>query len=198
MAVLLCNAMPPLSPLDRPEGRSRLWPLSVEAYHALGAAGLIPERTELLYGFVFNKMPKSPLHSFLAERLRRFLEAVLSSGYLVRMAQPVTIDRSEPEPDLAVVAGSYEDFRDRHPTTAEIVIEIAVTSEEYDHDKAAAYAAAGIKEFWLVLALQRQIEVYSQPENGGYTLHRVMQGDELATSVAVPGFTVSPAGLLSK
>jgi hypothetical protein len=37
-----------------------LWPLSVEAYHALGEAGLIPKNTELLYGFVYNKMSKSP------------------------------------------------------------------------------------------------------------------------------------------
>ena len=36
--------------IDRPEAREQLWPLSVEAYHALGEAGLIPERTELLYG----------------------------------------------------------------------------------------------------------------------------------------------------
>ncbi len=34
---------------------AEVWPLSVEAYHALGEARLIPERTELLYGFVYHK-----------------------------------------------------------------------------------------------------------------------------------------------
>ena len=34
---------------------AEVWPLSLEAYHALGEAGLMPERTELLYGFVYNK-----------------------------------------------------------------------------------------------------------------------------------------------
>ena len=38
-------------------------PLSVEAYHALGEMGLIPEKTELLYGQIFNKLAKSPYHS---------------------------------------------------------------------------------------------------------------------------------------
>jgi len=47
----------------------QIWPLSVEAYHALGEAGLIPEQTELLYGFVYHKMPKSPLHSYLVQFL---------------------------------------------------------------------------------------------------------------------------------
>ncbi|MBM3884044.1 MAG: hypothetical protein FJ387_30790 [Verrucomicrobia bacterium] len=37
-----------------------VWPLSVNAYHALGGLGLIPEKTELLYGQVFHKMPNVP------------------------------------------------------------------------------------------------------------------------------------------
>src|SRR5436190_15025741 len=41
-------------------------PLSVKAYHALGDMGLIPKQTELLYGQVFHKMSKSPLHNGLA------------------------------------------------------------------------------------------------------------------------------------
>jgi len=50
--------------LPTPAGGAEVWPLSVEAYHVLGEARLIPERTELLYGFVYHKMSKSPLHSF--------------------------------------------------------------------------------------------------------------------------------------
>jgi hypothetical protein len=44
----------------------QVWPLSVNAYHALGDLGLIPEKTERLYGQVFHKMPKSPFHRFLS------------------------------------------------------------------------------------------------------------------------------------
>ena len=101
--------MPPVAILDRPGHKERLWPLSVEAYHALGEAGLIFKKTELLYGFVFNKMPKSPLHCALAERLRRLLETILPAGYLLRQEQPVSFGDSEPEPDLAVVMGKTED-----------------------------------------------------------------------------------------
>lgn len=63
---------------------AKVWALSVPAYHALGEAGLIPENTELLYGFVYQKMPKSPWHSFFVTRLLRLVQAVLPPGWLVR------------------------------------------------------------------------------------------------------------------
>ena len=56
---------------------AQLWPLSVAAYRVLGEAGLIPKNTELLYGFVYTKMSKSPLHSFLLQFLHEALAAAL-------------------------------------------------------------------------------------------------------------------------
>ena len=41
----------------------QVWPLSVKAYHTLTGLGLIPEKTELLYGQVLLKMSKSPFHT---------------------------------------------------------------------------------------------------------------------------------------
>lgn len=98
------------------------WPLSLAAYHALGEAGLVPRNAELLYGFVYQKIPKSPYHCFLLTRLLRLLLAVLPEGRLLRSEQPITCDDSEPEPDLSVVRGSEYDFRLEHPKTAELVI----------------------------------------------------------------------------
>src|SRR5437016_1229810 len=42
---------------ENPLPGAQVWPLSVAAYHVLGEAGLIPKRTELLYGFVYHKIP---------------------------------------------------------------------------------------------------------------------------------------------
>ncbi len=188
--------MPLTNLLDLPSERARLWPLSVEAYHALGEAGMIPERTELLYGFVFNKMPKSPIHSYLAERLRKLLELIVGSGFIVRTEQPITIDTSEPEPDVAVIRGTHEDFKFAHPKTAELVIEIAVSSEDYDREKAAAYASAGIPEFWIVLVPQKQIEIFSDPSGTSYRVHRVVNADQVAQSIAISGFGCTPDSLI--
>src|SRR5438552_14602819 len=131
-------------------------PLSVEAYHALGEMGLIPKQTELLYGQVFHKISKSPLHSFLAMRLLRLLQTLVPTGCLCRPEQPITCQDSEPEPDLAVVRGREEDFYRNHPRTAELLIEVCVTTQDHDRSKLRAYANAGVKECWFVLAPDRQ------------------------------------------
>ena len=70
----------------------QVWPLGVNAYHALGDLGLIPEKTELLYGQVFYKMPKSPLRSFLSESLEDLLRGAVPAGCHVCGAAPVALE----------------------------------------------------------------------------------------------------------
>src|SRR5271154_2662235 len=125
---------------------AELWPLSVAAYRVLGESGLIPKNTELLYGFVYTKMSKSPLHSALVRRLARLLKQALPPGYFVDSEQPIACKDSEPEPDLAVLHGVEEDFWNRHPDTAELIVEVCVTSHEYGRSKLRAYADAAVKE----------------------------------------------------
>jgi Uma2 family endonuclease len=175
----------------KPGGRGpQLWPLSVAAYHTLGELGLIPEKTELLHGQVFQKMPKSPLHRLLLMRLLVLLQRILPSGLHVQPEQPILCDDSELEPDLSVIHGSIEDYLKQHPTTAELVIEICVSSHEYDRSKLRAYATAGVKECWLVLGPEKQIEVHRAPQAGEYTERSVHGPGGNVTSTAVPGFAV--------
>src|SRR5207302_6025873 len=88
----------------------QIWPLSVNAYHALGELGLIPEKTELLYGQIYRKMPKSPFHRFLAQRLLRLLQQIQLVDCFIWQEQPITCAESEPEPDLSVIRGREDDF----------------------------------------------------------------------------------------
>jgi Uma2 family endonuclease len=182
--------------LQVPVRGAEVWPLSVAAYHALGEAGLIPERTELLYGFIYHKMSKSPLHTFLMLRLLRLLQAALPSGRHLRPEQPLTCVDSEPEPDLAVVLGAEEDFRQAHPRTAELVIEVCVTSADYDRSKLGAYASAGVKECWLVLGREKQIEVHRQPGEGQFAERTLHGPGGRLTSSAVPSFMVDLSELM--
>lgn len=175
-----------------------IWPLSVAAYRALGEAGLIPKNTELLYGFVYRKMPKSPFHCYLLQMLLQILLRAVSASHLVRSEQPITCGESEPEPDLAVVKGQIEDYRNDHPHTAELVIEICITSAEYDRSKLPAYAAAGVKECWLVLGEQKKIEVHRQPTDGKYAECVILGPGGKIQSSAVPGFAVEIDALFAK
>ncbi len=168
----------------------QVWALGVEAYHALGELGLIPEKTELLYGQVFHKMPKSPFHTYLLRMLLELLRAAVPEGFVVSTEQPITCADSEPEPDLSVVRGEIADFRRTHPTTAELVIEICVTTHEYDRSKLRAYAKAGVQECWLVLAPEKQIEVHRRPREGQFAERSVHGPGGSLTSAVVPFLTV--------
>jgi Uma2 family endonuclease len=56
----------------------------------------------------------------------------------------------DPEPDLAVVPGRPRDYTG-HPTTADLVVEVADTSLDFDtNDKKLLYARAGIRDYWVV------------------------------------------------
>ena len=169
---------------------AEVWPVSVEAYHTLGEARLIPERTELLYGFIYHKVSKSPFHSFLVQLLQDLLHSVVPAGFVVRTEQPITCGDSELEPDLAVVRGHSGDFRLEHPRTAELVIEVCVTSADYDRSKLGAYASAGVKECWLVLAPEKQVEVHRQADGGRFTKRAIHGPGEQLTSTSIPGVTV--------
>ena len=173
------------------------WPLGVKAYHVLGDLGLIPEKTELLYGQVYQKMSKTPLHSFLSEFLEDLLRATAPHGCHVRGEEPLTLGESEPEPDLAVVRGRREDYRQAHPTTAELVIEVCVTSHDYDRSKLRAYARAGVKECWLVLGPEQRIEVHCLPQAEQFADRSVHGPGGTLRSIAIPGFAVDLASLFA-
>lgn len=172
--------------LDEPEVRGAALPLTVEQYHRLSAECIVPERTELLQGVVIEQMTKSPLHTFLVQRLTRWMESALPAGWLVRKEEPLTLADSEPEPDIAVVVGRPEDYRTAHPATAAFVVEVAIATLGIDRAKADIYAAAGIPEYWIVIPDSRTVEVFRRPGPTRY-------GERLAVSAA--DATLEPDGL---
>src|SRR5438093_12944779 len=111
--------------------------------------------------------------------LYRLLLAQLSQGYSVWKEEPLTLADSEPEPDISVTRGSERDFVAAHPTTAELVVEVAVSSATLDRENASLYAEAGVKEYWIVLGSEKKVEVYRRPEGGRYRETRVLAGHDI-------------------
>jgi len=177
------------SVLSSPQARERVVPLSVQVYHDLGERGIIAERSELLRGVIFEKMPKSPLHVHLVYFLEELLRKQLPVDFLLRKEDPLTCADSEPEPDLAVVRGRRSEFLTKHPSTAELVVEVSVSTEDTDRIKAEIYAEAGVKEYWLILPDRRRIEIFTQPSATGYAGHNVVS--DIVTSTVLPGFQVN-------
>ncbi len=182
--------------LELPSVRRQARPIDVRTYHWMGENGLADERTELLRGVIVEKMSKSPLHSFVVNKLIGLLSLIAPAGTTLRKEDPLTLSDSEPEPDVALVAGSPADFKTRHPASAELVIEVAVSSAELDREKAAIYAEAAVKEYWLVLPEDQAVEIFSDPADGRYRNHAVAARGETAVSTVVPAFRVNLAELI--
>ena len=88
--------------------------------------------------------------------------------------KPIALnDSNEPQPDLAIVRRrAYQDFHPR-PMDVFLAIELASASFTKDtQDKYLAYAAAGIREYWVVdlrdEAIAPSIIVYRDPSEFGY------------------------------
>jgi Uma2 family endonuclease len=173
--------------LEIPEVRERVSPLSVEEYHRLDEFNENGRRTELIRGILIEKMSKSPLHRSIWSRLYKMFLAQLPSGYAVWKEEPLTLADSEPEPDISVTVGAEDAFKHQHPGTAELVVEVAITSAALDRANAALYAEARVKEYWIVLAAKREVEVYRQPDNGMYRDVTVIPVNGLLACATIPG-----------
>ncbi len=67
-------------------------------------------------------------------------------------------------PDVTVVSGTPRDYKDAHPTTASLIVEVADTTLMYDRSqKASLYAKAGIEDYWIVNLVHQQLEIYRNP-----------------------------------
>lgn len=170
--------------LEEPAIRARAYPVSVKGFHQMIEHGTVAENVELIRGALVEKMSKSSLHTRIVMRLLRWLMSALPAGHSVRPEQPLTLADSEPEPDLAVVKGDDTAVDAGHPTTAEMIVEVCVSSEALDRLKLQLYAEAGVRECWLVLAEQRVLERHSEPAAGGYRrVERSTDSEPLASTV---------------
>lgn len=83
-------------------------------------------RVELIDGEIIEMSPQGSRHSTAVVLAEALLRRLLPDDAHIRVQMPLALDdRSVPEPDLAVVRGSPRDYRDRHPATALLVVEVA-------------------------------------------------------------------------
>jgi Uma2 family endonuclease len=151
-----------------------VWRLTLDQYHEMVRSGILGEDdpVELLDGWLITKMPKNPARRAATGLVREALERSIPAGWHVDTQEPITLERSEPEPDVAVVRGERRDYLERHPGPREtgLVVEVADSSLERDRGfKKRLYAEAGIPTYWILNLLDRQLEVNSEPAGDGET-----------------------------
>jgi len=192
--VALCSIFPPAGLILCAVTAAELEPLyrySSDAYHRIIEAGGFDHgaRVELIDGLLVEMSPKSREHELAVERLADWLADRDRSRYRLRIAAPLSLaDGTEPEPDVAVVAAGAAD--PYHPATAELVIEVAVSSLHRDLIvKASKYADAGVPLYLVVDLAGRRVIEHADPRDGAYRSVR----DVEALDARIPGVAPLPA-----
>ena len=126
------------------------------------------EKTELFEGVIVEKMTKSNEHNFYSQELFEAIQAVIPSEYFIRRESSIYISESDFEPDILVLFGKNKDYRFKKPETARLIIEISISSLNYDREKAKAYAKGNVEEYWIVDVDNKKVEVFTNPQNGNY------------------------------
>jgi Uma2 family endonuclease len=172
-----------------------------QEYERLASKGFFAgRRVELIDGIIYDMTPQRSLHATAFRLAQECLRAVFppDEGYEIRGQLPLALgEDSEPEPDLAVVAGSIRDFRDSHPATALLIVEVADSSLLHDRkQKIPLYARYEIPEAWLFNLPRKVLEVHRDPTDGVYRTRMVLRAGDTISPISRPGVSVVVADLL--
>jgi Uma2 family endonuclease len=191
--------------MKSPVVRTRRW-TRLEYERMIEADILGPDdRIELLEGRLVVREPQHSPHATATRLAQEALGAAFGQGWDVRAGLPLALGpSSEPEPDVSVVRGSPRDFRDAHPTSAVLVVEVAQTSLRLDRTgKAHVYAKAGVPDYWIVNLLTGVLEVYRDPvaidperRRWEYRMVRSLGPGESISPLAAPHASIAVADLL--
>ena len=123
------------------------------------------EHLELLAGQLVVGEPIGSLHCTAVGLVEEALRACFGPGWVVRAQMSVALDdESEPEPDVAVVPGTWHDYAEAHPARPVLVVEVAESSLRGDRGiKASLYARGGVEDYWIVNLVDRVLEVHRDP-----------------------------------
>ncbi len=160
-----------------------LYRMTVDQYERLVDTGVLGgQPVELIDGLLVRKMGKKPPHVIASEALRDELMPLIPKGWRLTIEAPIRIPEfDEPEPDLAIVRGTREQYEEHHPGPADLglLIEVADTTLERDRgEKEAAYARGGVPAYWIVNLVDRQIEICTGPTPAGYRERRIVPPGE--------------------
>ncbi len=177
--------------------------ISVTRYLDLVVTGALAEddRVELLEGVIVAMPPANPPHDAAVTRCTYALIRALGDRAVVRtQCSFLESAWSLPEPDVAVVPGTLDDYDAAHPNTALLLVEVADTSLPQDRlSKSRIYANAGIPEYWILNLREGLLEVMRDPDplTAVYRDLRSHRAGDTIELAAMPGAQIAVAELIA-
>ncbi len=185
-------------PLQATPPWPRLLRWTCAEFHRGGDMGVFEgKRAMLVDGVIVEQGPMNPPHAITLGLVEQAIRMAFGLGWWLRNQSPLILGLStDPMPDLAVVPGRPRDYT-AHPTTADLVVEVADTSLDFDTtDKRLLYAGAGIREYWVVDINGRRLLVYRNPQGGDYTTQQTLGLADTVSLLAAPTAVIQVADLL--
>lgn len=146
---------------------------SVEEYHLMIESGLLTGKSvELLNGEIVEMSPEREEHSYTNDDVAELLREKLQGLAKIRESHPITLDNSEPEPDIAIARLPKTIYAQHHPYPQDIYWLIEVSNKTLGKDlteKSTIYARNGILEYWVIDLVNKKLIVHTTPEGNKYT-----------------------------
>jgi Uma2 family endonuclease len=146
---------------------------TIDRWHKVVESGALDgEKVELIDGKILPMSPEKPFHSYQNRKIGYALVELLGGLAYVSQSYPITLDNSEPEPDIAVVRLPEDRYKNSHPTALDIfwLIEISNTTLRFDlTQKAEIYARNNIPEYWVLDIKNNKLIIHTLPLLGKYS-----------------------------
>lgn len=179
----------------------RPWLFTVTEYYRMAEVGILTEddRVELIEGEILDMGGIGVRHAACVDRILALLYGRVP-GAVLRVQGPVRLsERSEPQPDLALLRAREDRYTTAHPGPQDVLllIEVADSSVLYDRNrKVPLYARSGIPEVWLVDLMTNAVEVHAVPAAGAYSRVERFERGATVASIRLPELRVDAADLL--
>jgi Uma2 family endonuclease len=149
--------------------------LTVDEYYRMAELGILgPDaRVELIEGEIIDMTPQGSRHADIVATVNRRIVLAVGDSAVVRCQLPLRLsNRSEREPDFAIVKARGKHYASAHPTATDVLlpIEVAHSSVRYDrYIKIPLYARHGVAEVWLIDIEAGRVHLFRTPRDGNYT-----------------------------
>lgn len=145
---------------------------SIEEWHDLVNSGVLSgKKVELLEGKIIEMSPEGIPHRNTNHKVVKYLRRLLDGLAEVYESHPITLDNSEPEPDITIVRLPESIYDIHHPYPEDIYWLVEISQETLKKDlewKTIAYARNGIAEYWVIDLVNKKLIVHTQPQNNNY------------------------------
>ena len=145
---------------------------SIEEWHELVNSGLLTGKpVEFLEGEIIEVSPEGVEHSYTNRSVVKYLRRLFDRQGEIIQGQPITLDNSEPEPDITIARLPETIYRHHHPYPEDIYWLIEISNRTLTKDleqKIITYGRNRIPEYWVIDLVNKKLITHTQVQNNSY------------------------------